>query len=231
MGDTLAKVRRVGSLIEPLVIGEHGEAAVVAFGDEVTVLQGFTPDASKVSDALRRLQGGGEGSRMTDAVIESVRMLAARPPQRRRVLLLIGETRDHSSQASIEDALTLAQKENVVVYSLTYSPFMMGLTKKTETPVHGPVWNLAAVFTAIRQAAKTNAAKALADYTGGAQLSFLRQRALESAVSRIGEELHSQYVLSFRANGGPGEFHAIQVRLPGRPELTVRTRPGYWVMD
>lgn len=72
-----------------------------------------------------------------------------------------------------------------------------------------------------------NTAEALAEHTGGRVLSFLRQRGLEQAVARIGEELHSQYLITFKP-GGEG-YHRIAVQVKGRPELTARTRPGYWI--
>ena len=40
-------------------------------------------------------------------------------------------------------------------------------------------------------------ADAFAKATGGRHLGFLRQRSLEADISRLGEEIHSQYLLSF----------------------------------
>ncbi len=58
----------------------------------------------------------------------------------------------------------------------------------------------------------------------------LKQRGLEEAVSRIGEELHSQYSLSFTPRAEQkAEFHQIRVEVRNRPELSARTRPGYWI--
>jgi VWFA-related protein len=158
-----------------------------------------------------------------------VRLLATRPPGRRRVLLVISETRDRSSKMPLEEAVTLAQTENVLVYCVTYSAFLTPFTAKAGTaPRAGPL-DLIGVFREIGRLGKTNTAEALASYTGGARFGFLKQRALEKAIARIGEELHSQYFLSFSVpEDAPPEYHAIDVQVRGRPELTVRTRPGYW---
>ncbi len=229
--EAVNRVHRIGSMIEPLVIGERGEAAVIQFDTEITTVQGFTSDPDRITRALRALTSGGDGSRMIDAAIESVKMLGTRPPRRRRVLILISEAQDRSSKARLEDAVTLAQEQNVMVYPLTYSAFLSGFTGKAGQPPPGAgVLNLIAIFTEIRQLAKTNAGDALARYTGGSHLSFLKQRSLERAISRIGEELHAQYFLAFQAPGADdGRFHAIDVRVPARSDLIVRARPGYWL--
>ena len=112
----LVRIRKIGSMIEPLVIGERGEAAVFAFDDRVRLIQAFTSDARALKQAFQAIQPGYSGSRMIDAVTASVRLLSKCPIQRRRVLLLIGETRDRSSEGKLEDAVTMAQLENVTVY-------------------------------------------------------------------------------------------------------------------
>ena len=81
----------------------------------------------------------------------------------------------------------------------------------------------------IARMGKTNDADALARATGGRHLSFLKLSSLEAAISRAGEEIHSQYLLSF----APAEsknigFHRIEVKVPRVPDAIVRTRPGYW---
>ena len=76
--EALNKLHRIGSMIEPLIIGDRGEAAVVSYDNEVLCLQPFTRDPDNISRGLGRLQSGGNGGRMIDAVAEAVRMLAAK---------------------------------------------------------------------------------------------------------------------------------------------------------
>ena len=48
-------------------------------------------------------------------------------------------------------------------------------------------------------------------------------------VTRLGEELHSQYLLSYTPNTmEQGGWHEIKVEV-ARFGLDVRTRPGYWM--
>ena len=49
----LKKIRRIGGMIQPLVIGSQGEAALVTFDSEVTWLQDFTADSEKIQNAIR----------------------------------------------------------------------------------------------------------------------------------------------------------------------------------
>jgi VWFA-related protein len=66
-------------------------------------------------------------------------------------------------------------------------------------------------------------------FTGGDERSFVNQKDLESAMSAIGDELHSQYLLTYvPTNKDEGGFHEIVVTVD-RPDVKVRTRPGYWV--
>jgi hypothetical protein len=63
-------------------------------------------------------------------------------------------------------------------------------------------------------------------------MGFLTKGALEKMVQRVGEEIHRQYILTFEPKGGEaGEFHAVRVVVKGHPELTARTREGYWVLN
>ncbi|HVX67961.1 MAG TPA: VWA domain-containing protein [Bryobacteraceae bacterium] len=230
--EAINKTRRIASFIEPLLAGERGEAAVVTFDSQVRVLQQLTGDFDLVSRAMRALSPGDEGAGMIDAVLESVRMLAAQPPERRRILLLFGETRDRSSKARLAEAITAAQLNNVTVYPVTYSAYLTAFTSKpgtTPSPSSAGI-NIIAILREIGRLAKTNTTEALAEYTGGRRLSFNRQKSLEDALTEIGREVHSQYLLTFEAGAGEDAvYHALEVKLPRHPGLHARTRPGYWL--
>jgi VWFA-related protein len=117
----LPQVRKIGSLIRPLVIGDQGEAALLAFDSRIRPLQEFTSDADKLETALKKIQPGSSQSRMIDAVEEGVRELRSRPQNRRRVLLLVSETRDKSSEARLRETLITAQLANVSIYTVDIS--------------------------------------------------------------------------------------------------------------
>jgi len=65
--------------------------------------------------------------------------------------------------------------------------------------------------------------------TGGSYQSVLRDRAIETAIDKIGGELHAQYTLSYHPVGtNPAGFHEIKITVD-RPGLKVRSRPGYYL--
>jgi len=69
----------------------------------------------------------------------------------------------------------------------------------------------------------------LTDGTGGKQLAPLTEGGLEESVGAIGEELRSQYLVTYRPNNlEKGGFHTIRVEV-AMNGVKVRTRPGYWL--
>lgn len=68
--------------------------------------------------------------------------------------------------------------------------------------------------------------------TGGVHYRALRDSSVHSALDRIGSELHAQYVLSYRpaVHERTAGFHEVKVTV-ARPEVTVRTRPGYFLAE
>lgn len=74
-----------------------------------------------------------------------------------------------------------------------------------------------------------NPSELYSKFTGGKEFAFKTERGLESAISQIGDEVHAQYLLTYSPNNKlEGGFHEIRVAID-RPELRVRTRPGYWM--
>jgi len=65
--------------------------------------------------------------------------------------------------------------------------------------------------------------------TGGASINTFRDQTIEKALDAIGGELHAQYTLSYRPPGDePSGYHEIKVRV-ARPNVKVRSRPGYYL--
>ncbi|MCZ2148811.1 MAG: VWA domain-containing protein [Bryobacterales bacterium] len=255
--DVLPKIKKIGPLLENLVVGEQGTVAIVAFDHRIRVMQDFTSDGAKVKAALEKINPGSSTARQIDAVNDTVRMLSHRPKDRRRIILLISETRDKGSEGKLREALLLAEVNNVQVYTINMSRFLNTLLAKTPVPrpnpippsaMHMPDGSLATpntvaqytgtgnvlpafveIFRQVKAIFVSNPAEVFTKFTGGREYGFISQHALEEAVSKIGEELHSQYLISYNPNNKlEGGWHAIQVSVR-KPNLTVRTRPGYWL--
>ena len=66
--------------------------------------------------------------------------------------------------------------------------------------------------------------------TGGRQFPFRKLRELEAGISAIGEELHTEYVLSYTPGLYDPGYHQIRVQTD-RTGVVVRSRPGYYVLE
>jgi VWFA-related protein len=255
--EVLPKVKKIGPLLENLVIGEQGAVAVIAFDHRIRVMQDFTSDGAKIKTALEKVNAGSSSARQWDAVNDAARMLSKRDKNRRRIILLISETRDKGSEGRGRETLLAVEFANVQVYTINMSRFINTLLAKTPVPRPDPIppsarhmpaggaatpttmaqyqgtGNVLPAFVEVFRQVKavfiSNPAEVLTKFTGGEEFGFVSQRALEDAISKIGEELHSQYMISYNPNNKvEGGWHTIKVEVR-RPGLKVRTRPGYWL--
>ena len=128
----LPQVKKIGGLIAPMLIGDQGEAAVIAFDSRIRTLQDFTSDSNKITKAVKDLTAGSSSSRMIDAIAEATRMLKKRPPKWRRIILYIGETRDVSSETRLREALMDLLYANVMFYPVDMSRLFSTLSAKPD---------------------------------------------------------------------------------------------------
>ncbi|MBZ5583898.1 MAG: VWA domain-containing protein [Acidobacteriia bacterium] len=257
----LPQVNKIGGLIGPQVIGDAGEAAVIAYDSRIRTLQDFTTDKDKISQAIKKIQPGSESNRMVDAVEAGARMLRSRPQNRRRVMLLVGETRDMGSEARVRETSRYLALSNILFFAVDMSRFVTTLTAppKPARPdplppaMHPMPANVPATPTTVAQAYgingraefvpllveiyrdakavfKANPVEVFTKATGGTEFGFHSQRTLEDALTGIGEQLHSQYIISYTPGAEKFGFHTIVVQVTGHPEVEkILARPGYWL--
>ncbi|MFQ5817956.1 MAG: VWA domain-containing protein [Terriglobia bacterium] len=128
----LARVRATGILFHSYILGETGEAAVITFDDEVRVRQRFTDEPEKIEQAIKAIQAGGDRSRLADALASGIRLLLRRPPERRKVIIIISEPRDAGSETSLGEMLRVAQLADISIYTLALSYTQALLKAKRE---------------------------------------------------------------------------------------------------
>jgi VWFA-related protein len=128
----LPQIRKIGNLVAPIIIGDQGEAAVLAFDSRIRKIQDFTSDPDKITKAVKDLYPGSSSNHMIDAVSEATRMLRTRPNNRRRVILYIGETRDIASETRLREALMDLQYANVLFYPVDISRLLTTLSAKPD---------------------------------------------------------------------------------------------------
>jgi VWFA-related protein len=236
------KLGDLGVLFTHIVAGHRGETALLTFAEEARLRQDFTTNPDRLASALRNLRVQGTGVATLDAIQEALRLFTKRPSENRRVLLVIAEKHDRSSKLKLPAIVQACARQNVLVYWVTYSPFLTAFTQRQKTvrsldrkedgapiPVDPAAGSLISAVSELRHDLKSDAAEELTHATGGRTLGFLRKDGLEEAVQAIGAEVHRQYIVSFQpAKSEPGLFHAIRIEVKGRPEVLVRTRTGYW---
>ena len=240
----LIKVRRIGGMIQPLVTGLRGEAAVVTFDSRVKWLQDFTPDDSRIRDAVKNLQPSSamNQARMLDTIVEiSARMQQLKG---RKILLLISESRDRGSESSFQQALEAVERAGIEVFAAHYSAYATSLIAKPKNlpdlpldvmsadpedwPQSPPGVDFLAIFSEVARLGKTNTIRALTRVTGGADYPFLKDQGIEEAIEQLGTDVHSQYVLSFPQRQNATGMHQINVLVPNHGELRIRSRRTYW---
>jgi VWFA-related protein len=133
----LPKIRKIGTELHDMLVGEGGEAAVVSFDHRIETVQDFTSDGDKINRAVEKLKPGGQNSRMIDAVQEAVHMLKYKK-DRRKVILLISETLDRSSEAHVREVATDLELNNIDVYTLNISRIVTSLTTPPDLPRPDP---------------------------------------------------------------------------------------------
>jgi VWFA-related protein len=134
----MSQMKKLGTLM-PIVVGEHGEAAVMAFDSRLRIMQDFTSDSDRVKAAIDKIYPGNSSARMIDAVDRAVSMLRNRPKDNRKIVLLVSETRDQGSEGRVREALINAQLNNVFVYTVDISQVIMRLTERPTEPRPDPI--------------------------------------------------------------------------------------------
>jgi VWFA-related protein len=243
-----------------LVLGEFGEAALVAFDQRVRLIQDFTADTKVIDEALKKITIGSDASRLSDAVYTGIRMLIRRPQNHRKVIVVISESQENGSDIGLGETLRTAQLHDIMIYPVRLSslsarlqrtpemprdPFPPGVSARPTPPGgvatpttqmqqrYNVTGNVIPVIVDLVRGVKNlifnNPLELLAKGTGGDDYSPRTEDGLQESIARIGEDLRSQYLLTYRPSNlnESGIFHHIRVEVPYE-SAKVRARPGYW---
>ena len=182
-------------------------AFVVAFDVRTQVVQDYTDDLQKLSEAIRSLLAGGVTT-LYDAIYFSCRekMLIFPPPEPylRRVLIVISDGQDNQSEHTREEALAMAQHAEVTIYAIS--------TNATGSPLHGD-----------------KVLRRLAEQTGGRAFFPFKDSETVANFQEIARELRSQYSLAYISTNQAhdGTFRTITIESLQKG-LQVRAKPGYY---
>ena len=228
------RISSLSAMLDPILSLPNNEAAVLFFDSKLNLLQDFTNNADLVEGGLKGIEAGDNGAAVLDAIAYSSRLLARRPGDRERVLLLLSETRDHGSHFAVLDEVVRLIGENYIsVYALPFSPYVsqqFDALRGTNKDEWSPNVDIIEKLAAIRQAMRKNVPEALASLTGGEYRTFHTQKTFETDLIDFANNLHSRYALSFEPKSPHPGLHQIQVRLadPSK-KASLLYRNSYWV--
>ncbi len=223
-----AKFARLPSLVN-LFLGDHGEVALVEFDSQLGFRGDWTRDTDELQADLDQLQPGDGGAAVLDAAGYAINLLEQRPPERRRILLLVSESRDHGSKrVSAPELVERIGTSNTLVLSLTWSPAKAEFLDQLLNPGSGSLLALAALAA---NAMKANAARSLAVMSGGEAMSFTSEHAFEDRVAELASHARNRYILSFHPTELTPGLHRLQVELKGDLPAKVVARTDYWAVN
>jgi len=227
------RIRRLSAMLNPTIESGRGRVAIVEFDSEVQLIQDFSSNSERIAQNLKGLQPGDGGAAILDALDYSVKLLEKAPKERPRVLLLISETRDHGSEAKVEDVVAAIGQSNTAVYALAFSPSRSNVV---DTPqgnnrgeMHPGVDFLALAYMAA-QAMRKNTPATVAAMTGGEYELFATEKHFEARMVDFTNHLHSRYLLSIEPKSPHEGLHQLRVRLRDAGDRVVLARSSYWAV-
>ena len=188
------------------VVRPGDRLAVYQVSERVTLLANFSADVAALQAAARGV-GPGVATAMYDAVYLGAQALGKRPTARRRVIVLVTDAGETTSETTFDDVRRAALRAEALLYTVLIRPV------KTESG---------------RNTAGEHALVTIADVTGGAIYSPDSAADLDSIFERIDRELRTQYRLGYYPAPRPParSFRQIEVRV--NQPASLRYRKGYY---
>lgn len=198
---------------------EKDLAALYSVSTVSRLEQPFTRDISSLVRSIELFPPPEGATALLEGIIQAAEYLAE--VQGRRVIVIVSDGDDTKSDATLEQTLKWLQVANCQVYVVKTTDF----ENYKRTGLRGGNAN-------IRQLAAERRMIEISRQTGGSVYSPIDERELDNAFRQISAELSQQYVLSYYPEDEKekrGEFREIALAVKSKPNLTVRTRKGYYV--
>ncbi|HWT88396.1 MAG TPA: VWA domain-containing protein [Candidatus Angelobacter sp.] len=203
------------------------QAFLMTFDDGPQIIKEFSGDTGDLRDTILKQRAGG-GTALYDAVYAASQELLNKSPlpsgpnpDVRRVLVVISDGDDNSSNRSRGAAVEMAQRAGVIIYSISTSTQWVNVDDERDPAKR--------VNRKYEKGEGDHVLDQLAGETGGRAFFPYRVDDLGQSFLDIGDELRHQYALAYSpGNRAPdGRFHSIRIQV-GRKDLIVRTRKGYY---
>src|SRR5450432_4181032 len=204
------------------------QAFVMTFDDEPTVLQSFTDDAGRLRDEIVKTRAGG-GTAVYDAIFHACDKELSHPPRPpgdqpdvvRRVMIVISDGDDNLSSHTRAEAIEMAQRYSVVIYTISTSTQWIQLSQTDPNKIADRKYHLTEGDKILED---------LAEETGGRAFFPYHVDDLDQSFQDIGEELRNQYSIAYNpANHSyDGRYHKIKIEIPEHKTYQARARRGYF---
>src|SRR6267154_1757168 len=170
------------------------EAFVMTFDDEPQIVQAFTGDAGAPGD---------------------------QPDVVRRVMILISDGEDNLSTRTRADAIEMAQRTSVVIYTISTSTQWVSLSQTDPNKAADRKYHLTDGDKILQE---------LAEETGGRAFFPYHVDDLDQSFQDIGDELRNQYSIAYLPTNYvlDGRYHKIRIEVPDHKGYQVRARRGYF---
>src|SRR5271167_3208727 len=204
------------------------EAFVMTFDDEPQVVQAFTSDAGLLRDQIMQTRAGG-GTAIYDAIYQACQNELSHPPRPpgdqpdvvRRVMILISDGDDNLSTHTRGEAIEMAQRTSVVIYTISTSTQWIQLSQTDPDKLANRKTHLTEGDKILQD---------LADETGGRAFFPYHVDDLDQSFQDIGDELRNQYSIAYIPTNYvlDGRYHRIRIEVPDHKGYQVRARRGYF---
>jgi Ca-activated chloride channel family protein len=180
---------------------------VVSFDSSVELVADLTDDTAALGRAIRSLRPGG-GTALYDAIYFACKekLMGDQPRDKyRRAIVILSDGEDNDSRMSRDQALEMAQKADVVIYSIS--------TNITRIPTDGD-----------------KVLRYFAEETGGLAFFPFKSQDMAQSFENIANELRHQYNVFYRPEPlkADGLYHSVDIKVKNRKDLAVRARRGYY---
>ncbi|MGE5204757.1 MAG: VWA domain-containing protein [Chlamydiota bacterium] len=193
--------------LNQIVRPNYDKAFTIGFDTTPEVTQDFTDNTEDLSHGVRMLRPGG-GTAMYDALYYACRDKLLKTKDTgsvRRAIILLTDGEDNQSHVTREEAIEMAQRAEVIVYTIS--------TNISGMKTHGD-----------------KVLERIADATGGRSFFPFKVEDVTDAFTQIQDELRSQYALSYRPTDlrRDGAYHSIEILAEKHKDMHVRARRGYY---
>lgn len=181
-------------------------AFLMAFSQDVQLWQGSTGNPDALQLALERIHQFGNATNLYDglfyACLNQFRRIGGYDGAQ-RILVLFSDGDDTGSLHALADAISLAQRREIQIYSVSVHP------RSSYSPGDAVL-------------------RRLAEETGGQFYVAASEKDFNAIFSAMDQQMRTQYYVSFRPERETPGFHELRLEMTSPGTLRIHARQGYY---